>query len=53
MSAPAMYCGCGYDDCSACTGYGWACLTCGAAYFGTAPGDGLCTGCRRTAGGGR
>jgi hypothetical protein len=40
------YCGCGYDDCSACAGYGWACLACGAAYFGTAPQDGLCPSCQ-------
>jgi hypothetical protein len=39
------YCGCGYDDCSACAGYGWACLDCGAAYFGTPPDDGLCPDC--------
>jgi hypothetical protein len=42
----AADCGCGYDDCSACAGYGWACRTCGAAWFGTAPDDGLCPGCR-------
>ena len=24
----------------------WACGHCGAAYFGTPPGDGLCPGCR-------
>jgi hypothetical protein len=24
----------------------WACRTCGSAYFGTAPGDGLCPDCR-------
>lgn len=40
------YCGCGYDDCSACAGYGWACLGCGDAYFGTPPDDGLCPHCR-------
>lgn len=39
-------CGCGYADCSACAGSGWACLDCGDAYFGTAPDDGLCPGCR-------
>jgi hypothetical protein len=38
-------CGCGYDDCSACAGYGWACLQCELAFFGTAPGHGLCPGC--------
>lgn len=42
---PAMHCGCGYDDCSACAGYGWACLLCGAAFFGTAPATGLCPDC--------
>lgn len=43
---PVMECGCGYIDCSACAGYGWACLRCGVAYFGTPPDDGLCAGCR-------
>jgi hypothetical protein len=43
------YCGCGYDDCSACAGPGWACLDCGDAYFGTAPDDGLCPDCRAAA----
>jgi hypothetical protein len=47
------YCGCGYDDCSACASYGWACPGCGDAYFGTTPGDGLCPGCRYAAGGAR
>ena len=41
----SLYCGCGYDDCSACAGNGWACLGCGDAYFGTAPDDGLCPHC--------
>ncbi len=54
---PAAPCGgCGHDDCSACAGYGWACLDCGAAYFGPAPDDGLCPDCRAilaTAGGAR
>jgi hypothetical protein len=45
-----MCCGCGYDDCSACAVDGWACPRCGAAYFGTPPGDGLCPDCHgRTA----
>jgi hypothetical protein len=42
---PVMDCGCGYDDCSACAGYGWACLRCGAAFFGATPEDGLCPAC--------
>jgi hypothetical protein len=45
--SPALYCGCGYDDCSACADYGWSCLHCGDAYFGTAPDDGLCRTCRQ------
>jgi hypothetical protein len=48
-SEPDLGCGCGYDDCSACAGYGWACQRCGLAFFGTRPDDGLCAGC---AGGG-
>jgi hypothetical protein len=43
---PVMDCGCGYDDCSACSDCGWACLRCGAAYFGPVPDDGLCPACR-------
>jgi hypothetical protein len=43
--SPADYCGCGYDDCSACAGYGWACRACGAAYFGTSPEHGHCPRC--------
>ena len=43
---PVMDCGCGYGDCSACAGYGWACLRCSAAYFGPTPDDGLCPACR-------
>lgn len=39
-------CGCGYDDCPACADYEWVCLACGLAFFGTAPDDGLCAGCR-------
>ena len=35
--APEPCCGCGYDDCSACAGYGWSCLHCADAYFGTVP----------------
>lgn len=35
-----------YRDCISVV-YGWACLTCGAAYFGTPPQDGLCPGCAR------
>lgn len=42
---PVMDCGCGYDDCSACAGYGWACQDCGVAFFGTPPGHGLCPAC--------
>jgi hypothetical protein len=42
---PVMHCGCGYADCSACAGYGWACLRCGAAFFGAAPQTGLCPDC--------
>jgi len=44
---PVMDCGCGYADCSACTGYGWACLTCNQAFFGTPPEDGLCPTCQK------
>lgn len=43
---PAPRWGCGYDNGSACTSYGWACLRCGDAFFGTPPGDGLCSACR-------
>ena len=39
------YCGCGYADCSACMGDGWACLTCGLAYFGPVPDSGQCSPC--------
>jgi hypothetical protein len=39
-------CGCGYDDCSACAGYGWACLSCGHAFFGAPPCGGLCPSCQ-------
>lgn len=47
LTEPATpYCGCGYNDCSACAGYGWACLGCSDAYFGMAPDDGLCPRCR-------
>jgi hypothetical protein len=44
-TTPVMHCGCGYADCSACAGYGWACLTCRRAYFGTPPEHGLCPAC--------
>ena len=44
----AMHCGCGWADCSACAGYTWACLACGAAYFGTPPEPGLCPQCQPT-----
>jgi hypothetical protein len=43
---PVMDCGCGYADCSACAGSGWACQACGRAYFGTPPERGLCPGCQ-------
>jgi hypothetical protein len=43
---PVMDCGCGYDDCPACAGHGWACRRCGAAWFGPAPEDGRCPACR-------
>ena len=42
---PVMDCGCGYDDCTPCAGYGWACLACGLAFFGGPPEHGLCPGC--------
>lgn len=42
---PVTGCGCGYDDCSACTGYGWACLACGGGWFGAPPDDRMCPGC--------
>jgi len=45
---PVMHCGCGYADCSTCTGYGWACLTCARAFFGTRPEHGQCPGCQET-----
>ena len=45
--ATETYCGCGSDDCSACAGYGWSCLHCADAYFGTMPDDGLCPACRQ------
>jgi hypothetical protein len=45
MTRPVMHCGCGYDDCTACAGCGWACVACGAAFFGTAPEDGMCSDC--------
>jgi hypothetical protein len=49
---PVMDCGCscGYDDCTACAGYGWACLRCGLAFFGTPPEHGLCGPCHASAG---
>jgi hypothetical protein len=47
---PVMNCGCGYADCSACAGYGWACLICGQAYFGTRPEHGLCPRCMASGG---
>ena len=35
------------DDAPAAPGpAGWGCQRCGAAYFGTPPGDGRCPGCR-------
>jgi hypothetical protein len=43
---PVMDCGCGYADCSACAGYGWACRTCGRAFFGTPPEHGQCPACQ-------
>jgi hypothetical protein len=45
VTGPVMDCGCGYLDCSACAGYGWACLRCGRAFFGTAPEHGRCPAC--------
>lgn len=45
-AAPVMHCGCGYDDCTACAGYGWACQRCGLAFFGGRPDDGLCRACQ-------
>lgn len=55
---PPMDGGCGYVARPAGAGYGWACLRCGAAYFGPAPDDDLCPACRGgstpiTAGGAR
>jgi hypothetical protein len=50
MSGPVMACGCGYDDCTVCAGYGWACQHCGAAYFGPRPDDGLCARCQAAGG---
>jgi hypothetical protein len=45
---PVMYCGCGYDDCTACAGCGWACLRCGLAFFGRPPENGRCDDCTGT-----
>ena len=50
-AGPVMDCGCGYDDCSVCAGYGWACLRCGLAFFGTPPEHGLCLACHAADGG--
>jgi hypothetical protein len=44
-AGPVIACGCGYADCSACAGYGWACQCCSAAFFGAPPGHGLCPDC--------
>jgi hypothetical protein len=47
-SGPFLDCGCGYDNCEACAGCGWACQRCGLAFFGTPPDDGLCAACAGT-----
>jgi hypothetical protein len=47
---PVTDCGCGHDDCSACAGHRWACRACGAAWFSTPPGNGLCAACQPAGG---
>lgn len=48
MTGQLLHCGCGYTDCTACAGYGWACRACGAAYFGAPPEHGMCPACAGT-----